>query len=314
MAERAAESGAWAIKFQLYKAERLATRESPKYWRDDFGTTSQYEAFKKSDQMSYQDWGAVAEVCRAVGIVFFATPFDNLAVDALEEIDTPLYKIASADITNRSLLEYVASTQKPLLLSTGASTREEIERAIEWTGLDETKLVLLVCTLKYPTEDADGNFARIESFRRRFDPLLIGYSDHTLGTAGAWMTAALGGVAIEKHYTLDKALPDVPDHAMSVDPDELREMALACARGAELRGSDKIGVAEAEQSARLLARRSVVLDRGLSAGTVLTHEDLALKRPGTGIEPYELSAVVGARLLFDYPKDHVLQWSDVEMP
>jgi sialic acid synthase SpsE len=224
MARRAAAAGAWAIKFQLYKADTISVPQSPKYWRDPFGTATQHEAFQLSDKLDYAVYAEIAAACRELGIVFFATPFDLAAVDALEAMDVPLYKIASADITHRPLLEAVAATGKPVVLSTGASTEEEIHRAVGWMGLGPERLVLLVCTLTYPTPDADAHFARLCTFRRAFAPYLIGTSDHTLGTAGAWMTAALGGVCIEKHYTIDKGLPDVPDHAMSVDPDELAEM------------------------------------------------------------------------------------------
>jgi sialic acid synthase SpsE len=134
MCRHAAQAGAWAVKFQLYKADEIAVRDSPKYWSDEIGTDSQYEAFQLSDHLDYSAYAEVAAACREFGIVFFATPFDFRAVEALEEIGTPLYKIASADITDRPLLEAVAKTGKPLLLSTGAATLEEIRRAIEWTG------------------------------------------------------------------------------------------------------------------------------------------------------------------------------------
>ena len=145
-----------------------------------------------------------------------------------------------------------------MLLATGASTVQEIRDAIEWMGLGPEQLALLVCTLTYPTPDPDGHFARLDSFRREFDPYLIGFSDHTRGVAGAWMTAALGGVCIEKHYTIDKTLPDVPDHAMSVEPGELAEMVAACERASVLRGEDWIGVRQSEEPG---ARQRPPLDR-----------------------------------------------------
>ena len=156
MCRRAAQAGAWAIKFQLYKADELAVPGSPKYWSDEIGTNSQYEAFQLSDHLDYSAYAEVAAACRELGIVFFATPFDLRAIEALEEIGVPLYKVASGDITDRPLLDAVAKTGKPLLLSTGAATLEEIRRAIEWTGLGPDRLVPLVCTLTYPTPDEDA--------------------------------------------------------------------------------------------------------------------------------------------------------------
>ena len=308
MARRAAEAGAWAIKFQLYKADTISVQESPKYWEDPFGTSTQYEAFKLSDRLDYGAYGEIAAACSELGIVFFATPFDLPAVDALEAIDAPLYKIASADITHRSLIEAVAETGKPLLLSTGAATAEEVHQAVEWADLGPDRLVLLVCTLTYPTPDEDAHFQRIASFRAEFAPYPIGTSDHTLGVAGAWMTAALGGVCIEKHYTIDKRLPDVPDHAMSVDPGELAEMVATCDRAATLRGDPSIGVRASEVPARENARCSIVLERDVRGGSALTSEDLGFKRPGTGIPPFELDRVVGMRLRSDQPRGTILSY------
>ncbi len=312
MARLAAEAGAWAIKYQLYKAETLSVRESPKYWDDAIGTATQFEAFKLSDHLDYDEYGAIAKACDELGIVFFATPFDLPAVDALESIGAPLYKIASADITHRPLLEAVAATGKPVLLSTGAAERDEISRAIEWLGYGPDRLVLLVCTLTYPTPDQDGHFARIEEFRRVFDPYLIGMSDHTLGTAGGALAAALGGVCIEKHYTIDKALPDVPDHAMSVDPAELAELVRTCDRTATLRGRPAIEVHESELPARANARRSIVLERDVEQGTALTADDLGYKRPGTGIPPGDVGRVLGRRAARSLPRDTMLSLDDLE--
>lgn len=311
MAERAVEAGAWGVKFQLYKAETISVQASPKYWTDAIGTSTQFEAFKLSDKLEYRAYGAVAQACADLGIVFFATPFDLPAVDALEDIGAPIYKIASADITHRPLLEAVAQTGKPVLLSTGAATLEEVRNAIEWMGLGPDKLVPLVCTLTYPTPDEDGHFARIEEFRREFAPYLIGMSDHTLGTAGASMTAALGGVCIEKHYTLDPGLPDIPDHAMSVTPEQLGEMVQICDRAALLRGQRDIGVRDSELPARANARRSIVLERDVDEGYVLTPDDLGFKRPGTGIPPYELEKVIGRATTRAVAADTVLSEDDL---
>lgn len=311
MSEAAAEAGAWAIKFQLYKADRLTAKESPKYWDDPFGTKTQREAFELSDHMDYSAWAEVSDACASLGIAFFATPFDLDAVTALEDLNVPLYKIASADITHRRLLQEVAQTGKPVLLSTGASTEDEIERAIEWTGLGPESLVLLGCTLTYPTPDPDGNFARIETMRRRFAPYLIGASDHTLGPEGAWMAAALGAVCIEKHYTTDPEGPDIPDHAMSVTPPQLAEMVRAGHRGAVMRGNGKIGVLPSEEPARLLARRSVVSRTGIPAGTVISLDMVEERRPGTGIEGWRIDEVVGRTAAVDIDSDAVLTDDDL---
>lgn len=312
MARQAAAAGAWAVKYQLYKADRISVKESPKYWTDAIGTATQHEAFLLSDHLDYDAYRIIAEACAELGIVFFATPFDVDAIDALERIGAPIYKVASGDITHKPLLEAIAATKKPVMLSTGASTPEEIEAAIDWLGYGPEQLVLLVCTLTYPTPDDDGNFARIDTFRRRFDPFLVGMSDHTLGTAGGWLTAALGGVCIEKHYTVDKHLPDVPDHAMSVDPDELAVLVEACDRGAKLRGDDWIGVRASEEPARAYARRSIVVQEAVAAGEILTPEAIGYKRPGTGLPPSRIDEILGRRARHPLAPDHLLQLDDLE--
>jgi N-acetylneuraminate synthase len=312
MARRAAEAGAWAVKFQLYKADRLSVRESPKYWTDEGGTRSQFESFRLADHLNYEDYEAVADACHDLGIAFFATPFDLEAVGALERMRVPIYKVASGDITHKQLIEAVAGTGKPVLLSTGAATLDEIRQAVEWSGLGPEHLVLLACTLTYPTPDDDAHFARLETFRAEFAPYLSGFSDHSLGTAGGWMTAALGGVCVEKHYTLDKTLPDIPDHRISVDPPELTELVAACERGAVLRGSGRIEVHESEVPARENARRSVVVERDLAAGQSIEPGDVAAKRPGTGIPAFALEEVVGRRAARPLPAGHMVAWEDLE--
>lgn len=312
MAQAAQRAGAWAIKYQLYKADTISVPDSPKYWTDPFGTKTQYEAFQLSDKLDYAEFKEIADACRLLDILFFATPFDFDAVAELERINAPLYKVASADITHRPLLEAIAATGKPVLLSTGAATLEEVHAAIEWLGPPTERIVPLVCTLTYPTPDADANFARLEEFRRTFAPRLVGFSDHTLGTDGAYMTAALGGVCIEKHYTLDKSLPDVPDHAMSVTPDELATMVRACNRGSVLRGEEWIGVRESERPARELARRSIILAQDVDSATPLEVGHLSFKRPGNGLSPNVVGEVLGRSLREPLTAGHLLGLGDLQ--
>jgi N-acetylneuraminate synthase len=169
----------------------------------------------------------------------------------------------------------------------------------------------LACTLTYPTPDSDGNFYRIQSFKEEFKDYLIGFSDHTLGDAGGWMTAALGGTCIEKHFTLDKDLGEVPDHVMSVDPDELASLVVACTRGAILRGNSAIEVRNSERPALQNARRSVVASEFITAGTRITSEMVTAKRPGSGIPASEIDDVVGKTALIDMEEDFVISYVDL---
>jgi len=311
MANKAAEAGAWGIKYQLYKASSLAASASPKYWNDNIGSSTQREAFELSDKLAYSDFIEVFRACHELKIVGFATPFDMAAVDLRESATAPLYKIASGDITYKRLLQYVASTGKPIVLSTGAATVDEIQQAIDWMEIGPSRLVLLGCTLTYPTPDEDGNFARIAGLRSHFPEYLLGYSDHTLGLAGGWMTAAQGGVMLEKHYTLDKGLPDVPDHAMSVDPAELAELVRICKQAAVLLGSETLGCVPSEEPARANARRSLVARHDLLKGDAIEESGLSCKRPGSGISAAEIDTVIGRRLARDISADEIIQWSDL---
>lgn len=311
MAARAKDSGAWAVKFQMYKSASLVAPSAPVYWDDKFGARTQRDAFLKSDKLDYNEYIDVFQASRDLGIIGFATPFDLDAVEVMAAAAAPLYKIASGDVTYRDLIVATAQTGKPVILSTGASTMEEITRAIEWSGLGPERLILLACTLTYPTPDPDANYARITTLANELSPYLIGFSDHTLGVDGTWVAASLGAVVIEKHYTLEKTAPDIPDHAMSVEPGELRQMVAIAERAALLRGSAELVVAESELPARQNARRSAATTHELSAGAVLTPRDLTALRPGTGIEPHRLGELIGRTLVRDMPAGSILSWSDL---
>ena len=312
MAVEAKKAGAWAVKYQLYKAGTLAVQNSPKYWTDSLDTSTQFDAFSASDHLDYDQYKEVSDECKRIGISFFATPFDFEAISVLESFDVPLYKIASGDITYKSFLQEIARTGKPVLLSTGASTKSEVMNAIEWLGGDSSKICPLVCTLTYPTPDADANFARIQRFQNELPEFLIGFSDHTIGPEGGWMVAGLGGVCIEKHYTLDKSLGLVPDHAISVNPDELADLVRACNRGATMRGNTNTEFAESELDARKNARRSLVTNRAIMAGTTFELDLVSAKRPGIGMEPWKAESLIGKHFVRNMNQDEIIFDSDLE--
>jgi sialic acid synthase SpsE len=311
LVQQASIAGAWAIKFQLYKAETLAIKKSPKYWSDSLNSISQYESFSQSDHLNYDQYGEISDECRRLGIIFFATPFDIPAIAALEDINVPLYKIASGDITYKSLLLEIGKTGKPVLLSTGASSFDEVERAIGWLGGNPALICPLVCTLTYPTPDLDANFARLERFRSELPDFLIGFSDHTLGSEGGWMVSALGGVCIEKHFTTDKTLGLVPDHAISVDPAELADLVHACNRGAAMRGQSDIDFAISENDARQNARRSLVTIGVVEKDTYFSTELVTAKRPGGGLEPWQMMNLEGKRFVRRIEKDEIIYEGDL---
>ncbi|HEX2721555.1 MAG TPA: N-acetylneuraminate synthase family protein, partial [Gemmatimonadaceae bacterium] len=258
--ELAKTGGADAAKFQTYKAETLASRHSPAYWDlSKEPTTSQFKLFQKYDSFGPDEYRALAEHCESVGIDFVSTPFDRAAVELLEPL-VPFFKIASADLTNAPLLRQVGATGKPVVLSTGASTREEVRWAVETiqrAGCSE--LSLLHCVLNYPTADENAHLGMITALRSEYPELLIGYSDHTVpdGEMTALCTAyALGARVIEKHFTHDKSLPG-NDHYHAMDVSDLGHFKALVTKMDAMIGDDRpLGFIDSEETARLNARRS----------------------------------------------------------
>ena len=311
----AKEGGADAAKFQTYKADTLASRNSPAYWDlSKEPTTSQFKLFQKYDSFGPGEYRELARHCGEVGIEFVSTPFSRDAVEVLDPL-VPFFKIASADLTNTPLLRQVAATGKPVILSTGASTAHEVRDAVKTlrdAGCDE--LSLLHCVLNYPTADENAHLGMITALRREYPELLIGYSDHTVPDEGmtalctAWL---LGARVIEKHFTHDKSLPG-NDHYHAMDADDLRRFIANVARLDSMVGSKASVVSiESEEISRLNARRSIVLDVDVTAGTELTEEMLTYKRPGTGVSPVHWDEVIGRTAARDLERDHVLQWEDL---
>jgi sialic acid synthase SpsE len=308
--------GADAAKFQTYKAGSLASAYSPAYWdTTKEPTRSQRELFAKYDAFGPDEYRALAEYCSTVDIDFASTPFDAAAVTVLEPL-MPFFKVASADLTNVPLLRQVARTGKPVLLSTGASTLDEIRAAIDVIKKAGcTDLVLLHCVLNYPTPNGQAHLRMIEGLREQFPGVPIGYSDHTVPDESMTplvVAAALGAVVLEKHFTHDKSLPG-NDHYHAMDVDDLRRLNVMLDRTHELLGADsQKRPVDTEGPAREHARRSIVLATDLPAGATLTEANLTTKRPAHGIAAERWDDIIGRRLRRALPDDHVLQWADLE--
>jgi N-acetylneuraminate synthase len=310
-----AAAGGHAAKFQTYTAGKLASRFSPAYWdRAKEPTASQYELFRKYDRFGPDEYRALADACRAAGIAFLSTPFDLEAVELLAPL-VPAFKVASADITNLPLLEAVAAQRKPVLLSTGASTLDEVRAAVsllERCGAAD--VALLHCVLAYPTAPRQANLAVIETLAREFPGHVVGYSDHVPPDPGMLTLAtayALGARVIEKHFTDDKSLPG-NDHYHAMDERDLATAMKQFAYVQAVLGRPGKEVGPAEADARRFARRSLVAARALPAGHVLAPADLAVKRPGTGIPPTALHDVIGARLATAVVEDEILTYAHLD--
>ncbi len=310
MIREAKASGADAIKFQTYKAEKIAARESPAYW--DTGKT-QREFFQRFDQFGEDEFRELAHHAKDHNILFMSTPFDEEAVEFLNEL-MPLFKISSSDITNLPFIKKISQCRKPIFLSVGASTIDEIRQAVD-TILAEEKnpIVLLHCVLSYPTPYSAANLRSIPYLQQTFPTHLIGYSDHTLPDPDltVLLTAAiLGAVVLEKHFTLDKTLPN-NDHYHAMDPTDLAKFNEKLDFVLPLMGTYDKPVLEVEKLARQFARRSLVTAHAIKRGTPITRDLLTAKRPATGISPSELDKVVGKKAKRDLEEDHILTWDDI---
>jgi len=255
----AAEGGAHAVKFQTYKAETLASKESPYYWDlKEEPTKSQFELFKKYDKFGKKEYELLKTECDKAGIEFMSTPFDLESAEFLNDLMS-VYKISSSDITNIPFIEYMCSFGKPILLSTGASDINEITRAVNIISKHGNKLSLLHCVLNYPTLDENANLGMIIDQKKLFPDAVPGYSDHTLpGNMDILKTAVLLGAAVlEKHFTFDKSLPG-NDHYHAMDKEDLKNFFCAMERVFVIAGDFKKKALDSEDAAIKNARRSLV--------------------------------------------------------
>ncbi len=310
----AKEGGADAAKFQTYKAETLASRNSPSYWDlSKESTTSQYHLFKKYDAFGPTEYEALARYCEECDIDFLSTPFDMAAVDFLDPL-VPFFKIASADLTNIPFLRKIGSKGKPVVLSTGASTLSEIRIALETLKKANcSEIALLHCILNYPTRDENAHLNMIVGLKENFPDYICGYSDHTHPDPAMTVltTSYLKGARIlEKHFTHDKTLPG-NDHYHAMDVGDLRNFHGQLKKIRMIEGKKEKTVFPSEEISRLNARRSVVLKQDIARGTVITNAMLIPKRPGTGITPLHWDEVIGMTAVRDLKEDHVLRWSDI---
>lgn len=310
--DEAAEGGADAIKFQTYKAETLASKDSPAYWdTTKEPTQSQYELFKRHDSFWKNEFEALKKHCDSAGIAFLSTPFDTESATFLNDL-MDAFKISSSDITNKPFINFICSFKKPIIMSTGAASLHEIAEAVEWVEANGNKLALLHCVLNYPTADQNAALGMIPALSRTFPSHAIGYSDHTLpGDMHILRTAVLlGARVLEKHFTHDKTLPG-NDHYHAMDKNDLKRFYEGLRETLSWIGPIKIYSLPDEEPARQHARRSLVAARSIRAGQRLTGADITWKRPAHGISPRNFDEVIGMAAARDIAEDTVLQWGDL---
>jgi sialic acid synthase SpsE len=312
--EVAAQAHADAVKFQTYTAEGLYSRRTPdiKYLKDK-GLVGDHESvwdLIKRVEIPWEWHEDLARHAAANGIAFFSTPFEEAAVDVLEAVGVPAYKIASYEVNHLPLIERVARTGKPMLISTGMASLGDIERALDTAAAAGARdLLVMHCAVNYPPRFADLNLRAITTLRSAFQ-IPVGWSDHTPGHTADVVAVTLGACAVEKHFTLSRDQSG-PDHPFALEPDELTEMVIAIRETEEALGSSVKRVTEAEADLFRLARRSIVAARDIPAGGVLTRADLAVKRPGFGIPVDALDQVIDRHVAHDVSEDQVLQWDDL---
>jgi len=304
----AVEAGADAVKFQTFKAEVLVTATAPKAEYQTETTPvdeSQLEMLRKLE-LSKQDHDVLSAYSRQKGILFLSTPFDEESADLLDALAVPAFKISSGDLTNSPLLSHVAKKNKPIMLSTGMADLAEVRDAVETlnaAGCD--KIVLLHCVSDYPADPGDVNLRAMQTMRETLN-LPVGFSDHTQGLEVALAAAALGAAVIEKHFTLDRALPG-PDHRASLERDELIKFVSGIRTvQSSLGNGEKVPTPRELETAKV-ARRSIVATQTIAAGQVVERNMIAMKRPGTGIPPARLDSVVGRKTRVEIPAGTLLE-------
>ena len=312
--DEAKRGGADAIKFQTYRASTIASIHSPAYWDlSKESTKNQYELFRKYDRFWKPEFEKLKQRCDEQDIEFLSTPFDFESASFLNDL-MDAYKISSSDITNKPFIQHISEFGKPIVLSTGASSMTEIDRALEWINSERKStrkidVALLHCVLNYPTRDDDANLGMIAGLRSDYPEHMIGYSDHTLPEDMRTLRDAtlLGAEILEKHFTHDKSLPG-NDHYHAMDYRDLLKFRELLDQTKRVLGKVRKEPLASEDVARVNARRSIVLNCSLRRGEAVTRDHLEFKRPGSGISPSEIDDVIGKTAIDDLDKDEILSW------
>lgn len=286
------------IKFQSFIASRLVMEDDPSFH------------FFKGLELSFEEQRSLFDLSKEKGIIFLSTPFDRDSADMLEGLGIEAFKIASTDITNLPLISHIAGKGRPIILSTGASTLGEIERAvgvIEKEGNDN--IILLHCNSTYPARMNGLNLRAISTMKRVFG-CPVGFSDHTIGTLATFVAVALGAVFIEKHFTVNKSL-DGPDHRLSLEPDEFRRMVDGIRDVEGSLGDGGKRPMEEEMDVRRNSRRGIVAVVDIPEGTPIMRDMVDTLRPQIGISPEFLDIIIGRRARHPISKGDAIRWEDV---
>ena len=308
--DAAAEAGAYLVKFQTFNAYRLVTSTARKAAYQTQATDSgksQHEMLRRLELTEDMHHKLIAN-CAARNIGFFSTGFDIKSVDLLLSLGQDHFKIPSGEITNLPYLRHIGQLGRPVMLSTGMATMEEIGSALqilENSGTAKKSITVLHCTTEYPTPMPEVNLRAMISIRDNFG-VKVGYSDHTLGIEVAVAAVAMGATVIEKHFTLNRDLPG-PDHKASLEPSELKSM-VAAIRNIEVALGDGIKRPTPSEAKNIpVVRKSIIASKAIQTGEICKTENLTTKRPGTGISPMRFDEVLGTRACRNFAEGDLIE-------
>jgi len=306
----AKDAGADAIKIQTYTADTLTIDCDNEYFKLNNGTIwdgrTLYDLYKEA----YTPWEwqkELMEYANSIGLIFFSTPFDKTAVDFLETLNVPVYKIASFEIMDIPLIEYIASKGKPIIISTGVASLCDIEEAIEASKrMGNNQIILLKCTSSYPAKIEDANLLTIPNMKETFN-VEVGLSDHTLGIIAPIVSVALGSRVIEKHFILDKSIGG-PDSSFSLEPYEFKQMVEAVRAAEKALGKIDYSFDGKKKNNRLIGRSLFVVEN-VNEGDFFTDKNVRSIRPGYGMEPKYLKEIIGKKAVCEIKRGTPLKWS-----
>lgn len=307
LADSAKKAGADCIKFQTFKSDNLVSKYAQKadYQKNTTGDGTQADMLKELE-LSFDEFSALKDYCDRIGISFLSTPFDPESIDFLNSIDMPFWKIPSGEVTDYPYLVALAKTGKPVVMSTGMCSVEEIREAVDVLRSNGTRdIKLLHCNTEYPTPYEDVNLLAMQSMSELFG-MEVGYSDHTNGIEVPIAAAALGAVIIEKHFTLDRNMTG-PDHKASLEPCELTAMVEGIRHIEKSLGTGVKVPSPSETKNIGIARKSIVAKRKIKAGEILSEDNVTAKRPGTGISPMRWPDVIGTEAKRDFEEDELIE-------
>ncbi len=306
--DAAADCGVDALKIQTFKAETITTQTVD--FPEEAGGVNQFDEFKQYE-ISEVVHRQIFDRCRERSLIPFSTPSHPDDVDLLERLGSPIYKVGSDDLTNLPFLDYVGRQGRPVIFSSGMATLGEVDKAIHVLHeAGNRDLILLQCVSNYPIKDVSQLDLNVIRTYRRVFPVHVGLSDHTQSFVAAIAAVALGACVVEKHFTLDKALP-VPDAFFSADPQEMKHLVDALREVEQMLGAGYKTPSASEKGMRTETRKSIIALRDLPEGHQIGDSDVIIKRPGNGIEPALLQVVIGRTTRTAIPADTPIEWSMV---